>query len=700
MFAGLEVADELPHDRTAADDQNAHGDNLAPAENGRTRAWLGKLYGGAILCGVSLLSRTKRVLIGPPLATKELAAQRLIKLIALAIFSSDAISSTAYATEEVLFVLIPSFGLDRALRLLIPISVGVVVLLALVVFSYTQTIRAYPHGGGSYVVSRENLGVNASLVAGASLLVDYTLTVAVSVSSGTAAITSAVPDLFEYRTVIAVGVIVLLTLVNLRGIREAGNIFAAPTYMYVFSLGALIIWGLGSYFIGGGEPLPQNEGALAALHAERAASSGLGVLLLMRAFGSGAVALTGVEAISNSVDSFKRPAPRNATITLIWMAVILGSLFFLLAILVNVLRPTPYPPTNPNYQTLLSLLGREIFGTGFMYYLLQASTALILFFAANTAFQGFPRLSAVIAEDDYMPRQLSDRGDRLVFSNGVIVLAALAVGLVIYFRATTSALIPLYAVGVFTAFTLSQFGMVQHHRREREPHWKRGAIINTIGGIATGVVLAEIIISKFFRGAWVVVIVIPIFVLMFKSIHRHYARIRELLRLRGHVHFGPRPDHTVVVLVRRADKSAAMAIEYARDLDPTHMVVVSIVSDPYDQNRLAREWDTYGFDEPIEFVHSRYRAMAAPVFDFLDELEDRWGDQLVTLIWSDYLPVRWWEFLLHRQTSGLLKARLKLRPNTVVTSLPYNVGLDLFDADGGDDGGDRESTRAAEPEPG
>ena len=623
---------------------------------------------------MSAYARVKRILLGAPLAGTRSDTERVVKFIALAVFASDAISSTAYASEEVLLALLAGFDLDTAFKLLIPISFGVVILLAFVVFSYSQTIRAYPQGGGSYIVSRENLGTNPSLAAGGSLLLDYTLTVAVSVSAGTAAITSMAPSLTAYRLPIAVGVIIILAVGNLRGMREAGRIFAAPTYIYVLAMAALIGGGFFMYFTGSGA-MPANPEARLSLD-ESITTSAILILVLMRAFSSGAVALTGVEAISNAVPSFKPPAPRNATITLVWMAVILGGLFFALALLINVLKPTPYAPDSAHYQTLLSQLGHAVFGTSFMYYVLQIATALILIFAANTAFQGFPRLAAIMAKDGYMPRRLSGRGDRLVFSNGILVLAALALILVAAFDANTSKLIPLYAVGVFCAFTLSQIGMVAHHRRVQEPHWKRSAVINLAGGVATGIVLLEIIISKFLGGAWISVLLIVLFVIMFKAIRRHYDNLKKALAVHGRLRAQSRSSHTVVVLARTANKLTAMAVEYARDLDPSHLAVVSIVYEQEDQEQMASDWDEHGFDEPIEFVYSPFRELVGPLFDYLDELEERWGDDVVTLVITDYLPSHWWEYLLHSNSSFLLKARLRFRANTIVTSVPFNPAVE------------------------
>src|SRR5581483_1310124 len=468
-----------------------------------------------------MVSILKRLLVGRPLASSEEAHQRLPKTIALAVFASDAISSTAYAGEEVLRVLIPAAGLKIALDRLVPISVVVMILLAIVVTSYRQTLFAYPNGGGSYIVSKENLGEMPSLVAGASLLVDYILTVAVSISAGVAAIISTRQQWADYRVSICIACIAVMTIMNLRGVKESGRAFAGPTYVYVFSLVVLIGYGLFRSYTGHLAPLPEDPEALRQLHANVNMLGGVSTLILLRAFSSGAIALSGTEAISNGVPAFRRPESHNAAVTLTWMGTILGLSFFGVSVLAHRLHPTP-----SDTETLLSVMGAAVFGRGtVLYLLLQISTFAILILAANTAYADFPRLSSIIARDGYLPRQLANRGDRLVFSNGVLVLAAVAALLIVAFKGDTSALIHLYAVGVFTGFTLSQAGMVQHHRRVREPAWRRGMVINAVGAAATGIVLAVVIVSKFAEGAWIPVVLIPFIVAFFRAIKRHYTHV-------------------------------------------------------------------------------------------------------------------------------------------------------------------------------
>ena len=601
----------------------------------------------------------KRLLLGRPLRSAEQEHQRLIKVIALAIFSSDAISSTAYATEEILHVLVPLAGL-AALNDLIPISFVVVTLLAIVVFSYRQTIFAYPNGGGSYIVSRENLGETPALVAGASLLVDYTLTVAVSVSAGVAAITSAVKPLAEHRVELGLALIILVTVGNLRGIKEAGQIFAVPTYIYMGILGLLIVWGLWQSFTGGLHRLPVDHEQLDHFTRGGAAMTGVTLFALMRAFSSGAVALTGIEAISNAVPAFRRPESRNAATTLAWMAVILGVFFFGISLLAHRLGPT----LSEN-ETVLSVLGTAVFGRGTLYIVLQASTAAILTLAANTAFSGFPLLASIIARDGYLPRQLATRGDRLAFSNGIVGLAAAAAILLVAFGGRTTALIPLYAVGVFTSFTLSQWGMVHRHWRLREPGWRFGAVVNGIGAVATGVVLLVVLVSKFTIGAW-----IPLLVLLLRGIKRHYRGVGEDLTVTPGWR-PPRHRNTVVLYVEEIHRGVLHALAYARSLAADKLVAVAVVSDLGQLSALEEDWARYGGDVPLEIIYSPAGEISRAVIGYVDQVSDSGAIGGVTVLIPELAIRHWWEELLHNQTALSLKGRLLFRPGTVVTSVPY-----------------------------
>jgi amino acid transporter len=607
----------------------------------------------------------KRILVGRPLATAEQEHQKISKTIALAVFSSDAISSTAYATEEILFVVaLGGSSLELGLKTLIPIAIAVALLLTIVAFSYRQTIFAYPSGGGSYVVSRENLGEMPSLVAGASLLVDYILTVAVSISAGVAAIIS-IPefhDLAPYRVELGLGLILLITLANLRGIKESGRLFAFPTYLYIVMVSALVGYGLFRSYIS------NDIGTVPHQHFDGLLNSGhLGIFLILKGFSSGAVALTGVEAISNGVPAFRKPESKNAANTLVWMAVILGTLFMGISILAHHLEPFP-----SERQTVIAQMAIQVFGSGAVFFVLQIATAMILTLAANTAYADFPRLSSIIASDGYLPRQLANRGDRLVFSNGILVLAGAAALLLVAFGGKTNALIPLYAVGVFASFTLSQAGMVRHHQREREPNYQRHIVINAIGACATLVVLIIIASTKFSSGAWVPIVVIPMIILLFKSIKRHYTRVGSTLSV-GDDWRPPKMNHTMVVLVGRVHKGVLQALAYAKSLNPQHLLAVSVVSDEEEQEQLLAQWAEYGIDVPLEFVHSPYRELSKPVLTFIDALDAEWDNDIITVVIPEFVVKHWWEHLLHNQSALVLKGRLLFRKGTVVTSVPYHV---------------------------
>ena len=619
----------------------------------------------------------KRLLVGRPLSSAEQEHQRLIKTIALAVFSSDAISSTAYATEEILRVLVPLAAMG-ALSYLIPIAFIVCILLAIVAFSYRQTIFAYPSGGGSYVVSRENLGVNPSLVAGASLLTDYILTVSVSVAAGVAAITSAFPGLRHDTVPLCLLLIGVITLANLRGVKESGRTFAVPTYVYIFSLTLLVGIGLIRSFTGHLHKLPPDPQALAEITKQGKLITGVTLFALMRAFSSGAVALTGVEAISNGVPAFRRPESKNAAATLMWMAAILGTFFYGISVLAHRLAPTLQPEGR---ETILSLLGRAVFGHNTpMYFVLQVSTAAILTLAANTAYADFPRLSSIIARDGFLPRQLFNRGDRLVFSNGVIVLAVLAGTLLVVVKGEVTHLIPLYAVGVFTSFTLSQFGMVKHHLKEREPGWRGSMVINGVGAVATGIVLLVVATSKFTKGAWLPIIVIPLLVLLLKGVKRHYDMVRASLAVPDDWR-PPRLNHTVVVLVGGVHRGVLEAMAYARSLNPNHLVAVTVVSDEEEQERIEEAWAAHGLDSPLDIIYSPYRELSRPILKFIDEIDARWDNDIVTVLIPEFVVKRWWEHILHNQTALFLKGRLLFREGVVVTSVPYHVRTDKAAAD-------------------
>ncbi|MFN8015804.1 MAG: APC family permease [Acidimicrobiia bacterium] len=619
----------------------------------------------------------KRIFVGKPLASNELDHQRITKTVALAVFSSDAISSTAYATQEILMVI--AYGtstLALGLNALTPIAIAVALLLTIVTISYRQTIFAYPNGGGSYVVSRENLGETPSLVAGASLLVDYILTVAVSICAGVRAIISipAFASWQSYTVEICVGAIIFIMLANLRGVKESGRIFAIPTYVYIFALSSLVLYGMSkSYFgwFGGIEKIDPKlyVDQIKEGHLMLVGAGSLTLMLLLRGFSSGAVALTGVEAISNGVPAFRKPVSKNAATTLTWMAFILGSLFFGVSYLATHLHPIPLEQGT----TVFAQMGIAVFGRhNPMFLVLQFSTALILLMAANTAYADFPRLSSLIARDGYLPRQLGNRGDRLVFSNGVILLSVAAIALVTIFKGSETKLIPLYAVGVFTSFTLSQLGMVKHHLKLKEPKWQLSLVINAVGASATFVVLCIVAVTKFMSGAWVSILVVGIVFLQFKFIHSHYKRVQKSIAVP--TEYRPqRMNHTVMVLVGRMHRGTLQALEYARSLAPNHLVAITVVSDEEERKKVVEQWENFNLDISLEIIYSPYRELMRPILQAVDDLDSRYDNDIVTVIIPEFVVHRWWEHLLHNQSALLLKGRLLFRKNTVVTSVPYQV---------------------------
>ncbi len=611
----------------------------------------------------------KRLLVGRPLATIEQKHQKIPKTIGLAVFSSDAISSTAYATEEILFVTaVGASSLMLGLKTLIPIAIAIALLLAIVAFSYRQTIFAYPSGGGSYVVSRENLGENPSLVAAASLLVDYILTVAVSISAGVAAISSipALSDVAKHRVLVGIFLIVLITLANLRGIKESGRLFASPTYLYIVMISALVIYGLVRAFILkdiSNVPFDQK-----AFDGTLESGGTLGLFLILKGFSSGAVALTGVEAISNGVPAFKKPESKNAAATLVWMAFILGTLFMGISILANHLQPYPSHDT-----TVLAQLGIQVFGQGAVFFVLQIATALILTLAANTAYADFPRLASIIALDEYLPHQMRNRGDRLVFSNGVLILAAAAIILIVAFGGVTTDLIPLYAVGVFTSFTLSQAGMVRHHQKQREENWRRHVIMNGVGSLATLIVLIIVATTKFTSGAWVPLVLIPLIILMLKSIHRHYLQVDRALAANLTAEMIRPRRNTVVVLVGNVHGGVMQALSYAKSLNPNYLVAVRLVEGDEEADEVQKLWLSAGFDIPIETVYSPYRELRKPLLEFLNRLDEQYDNDNVTVIIPEFVVRHWWEHILHNQSALRIKRWLLFRRGTVVTSVPYHI---------------------------
>lgn len=614
-------------------------------------------------------SALKRFLIGKPIASSEDQHHRLSKKIALPVFASDAISSTAYATEEILIVFLSLAGVGiAAFTNLVPISILVILLLIIVVSSYRQTIYAYPKGGGSYIVARENLGKHPSLVAGASMLVDYILTVAVSVSAGVAAIISAFSGLAPYRVQLCVGFIVVVTIANLRGIKESGALFAPPTYLYILSLASLILVGL--YRVYFQDLGPIDHSSVAAIELLEGQKS-LTIFFFLKAFSSGAIALTGIEAVADGVPAFEKPEPKNASRTLLWMAVILGTSFFGLSLLAQKLEPLKDHEGNIKVTVMAQMAEQVYGGRNIFFFITQFATFGILILAANTAYADFPRLSSIIAKDKFLPRQLANRGDRLVFSNGILFLGAAASGLVIAFGGLVNALIPLYAVGVFTGFTLSQFGMLVRHRKLREPGWQTRAFFSGVGSLTTFFVVSIVVVVKFADGAWIPAIVIPSMMFIFVSINRHYTRVRSFLKIEeGYV--APRQTHLVIVLVGSVNKGVLQAVKYAESLRPDKLLALSVVGSPEERAKLDADWAKHNLTIDLDMIADEYRDITDSVLRRINELDDETSDDIITVIIPEFVTSfrsKW----LHNQSALLIKAKLLNRPNTVVTSVPIVI---------------------------
>jgi amino acid transporter len=615
-----------------------------------------------------MVSVAKRLLIGTPIATSEEQHQKLTKRVALPIFASDAVSSTAYATDEIILVLTAQAGIGAAAwGYLTPIAVVVAVLLVIVVVSYRQTIYAYPSGGGAYVVSRENLGEMPSLVAGASLLTDYVLTVAVSVAGGVLAIQSGFGFDSRWRVPLCLLMIAIMTVANLRGLRESGSLFAPPTYVYIVMLMLLITVGLYRVYFRDLGPIPLDSLSPDAQELATETAS-LSILMLLRAFSSGAVALSGVEAVSNGVPSFRKPAARNAATTLAMMAAILGICFLGISVLASKLQPY----RGDEDATGIALMAEQVYGgKNVLFWVTQIATFAILILAANTAYQGFPGLSSIIARDRYLPRQLANRGDKLVFSNGIIFLAVAAGVLITVFQGNISALIPLYAFGVFTGFTLSQAGMVVHHLRVRDPRWRASLAVNAVGCFATGVVAIVVVVSKFTEGAWIPAVLIPALVVGFRMISSHYARVQTAVAI-DDSYRPKRRTHLVVVLVGTVNRGVLEAVQYARELAPERLIAVSVVTDSEEQEQLAKAWADHDLPIPLHTIASPYRELTQPVLQYLDELDAESPDDVITVVIPEFVT-KWKTQWLHNQSAFALKARLLYRPNTVVTSVPVLV---------------------------
>lgn len=671
-----------------------------------------------------MVTAVKRLLVGNPLKTQQAVHERLTKKTALAVFSSDALSSTAYATEEILLVLAAAvaFGQAYAFHYVVPISIGIAVLLAIVATSYRQTIHAYPSGGGAYIVAKENLGITPGLVAGASLLVDYVLTVSVSIAAGVAAVTSMVQGtryawLDEHKVFMCMIFIAFIAVVNLRGVRESGALFATPTYAFIICFLFMIGYGLFHYLVyGGAAPVPGGDELKIA---EGYKLQPITLLLILGAFSNGCAALTGIEAISNGVPAFKQPEARNASTTLVVMAILLTTMFLGTSVMAYLYGVHPH-----ENETVISQFGRIMFTGAFswFYYVVQIVTALILVLAANTSFADFPRLASLLARDRFLPRQFANRGDKLVFSNGIVILAVFSAILVAIFGGDTSRLIPLYAVGVFLSFTLSQTGMVRHWMKARaeelgrkagtssksglpvekgraeakalpdarlaaaEMHlpyfvkdevtdsarWKKSIVINGVGAVATFVVLCVFITTKFIHGAWIVVVVIPLLVIMFRGIHNHYVRVAKQLSTEGLEQLSE-IRNTVIVPISGIHRGVIHALEYAKSISPNGVKAVYVDFDEDATRTLREKWEQWGSGVELVVLPSPYRELTRPLLRHIDRLRRKNGDGFVTVVLPEFIPARWWQQLLHNQSSLLLKGSLLFKKGVIVTSVPYHL---------------------------
>ncbi|ARF58804.1 APC family permease [Streptomyces gilvosporeus] len=608
----------------------------------------------------------------------------LPKRLALPVFCSDPLSSVAYATEEILLIL--ALGGTALLHLTWWVATAIVALLVVVVASYRQTCHAYPNGGGAYAVSADNLGRTAALTAASALLVDYVLTVAVSVVAGVAAITSAAPALADHAVLISVGFVLLLTIMNLRGVKESGRAFAVPTYGFV--LGIYLMFVFAAVRLLAGHSI-RAESAHLPIHATGSYAGLALVLLAMRAFASGCTALTGVEAISNGVPAFKKPKSHNAATTLAVMGGLSITMFLGITVLaltyhVHVASsPTELGlPTGTSEPTALAQIARASFGdVHILFYYVQAFTAGILILAANTAFNGFPLLASLLAKDRYLPRQLHTRGDRLVFSNGIILLALAAIGLIVAFKANVSAIIQLYIIGVFVSFTLSQAGMVKHWNKElaqttepgRRLHMHRSRVINTVGATFTGIVLVIVLITKFLHGAWIVTIAMPLLFFLMKAIHRHYQSVATELSVPDDARAEPPSRNHAIVLVSTIHAPTLRAIGYAKSIRPDTIEAVTVSVEPDETEDLRRAWEAHSFDVPLVVLDSPYREMTRPTLEYIRTRRRESPRDVVTVFIPEYVLGRWWGQLLHNQSALRLKARLHFTPGVMVTSVPYQL---------------------------
>jgi amino acid transporter len=607
-----------------------------------------------------VLSQLKELVVGRPIPSHLSHHERLSRVTGLALLSSDPLSSVAYATEEILRVLV--VGGAAALSFATPVALIIAAILAVVVFSYRQTIHAYPGGGGAYIVAKDNIGPTAAQTAAAALLIDYVLTVSVSIAAGVAAFTSAVPDWHVNRIGLAIALVGVLTIGNLRGVRESGRIFALPTYFFIVSILLLVAVGAWRAMTGTLEPVPPPGDPVHA-----AAYRSLTLFALLTAFSNGCTAMTGVEAVSNGVPAFRPPEPKNAAATLVTMACLCITMFLGITLLSQAYGVLP-----SESETVVSQLARGVFGgRGFAYYSVQAATMLILVLAANTAYADFPRLSAIIARDRYLPRQFMNQGDRLAFSNGIITLSVLAVLLLAVFGGDTHALIPLYMIGVFVSFTLSQAGMVRHGLRLRTPGWRQSALINGVGATVTGTVLLVVAVTKAKEGAWIILLLIPVLVVFFRLTHEHYTIVAAQLKLTD-AEPEPSRGNTVLVPVSGLQRAVVRAVDYARMLAPD-VRALYVEVDAVVTEQLRRDWDEWGRGVPLVVLPSPCRSLLEPLLEYIEQIGRARPDDYVTIVLPEFVPARWWHHLFHNQRALLIKGALLFKRNIVVTSVPFHL---------------------------
>jgi amino acid transporter len=611
----------------------------------------------------------RRVLFGAPIETEAEAEERLSIKTGLGVLASDNISSSAYATEEAMRVL--AFAGAGALVLTMPISFAIVAVLAIVVLSQTQVIRTYPGGGGSYAVARGELGAIPGLVVAAALLVDYVLTVAVSVAAGVAAIGSFVPAVYENRVIWGLALVAVLAIGNLRGVREAGLLFSAPAYVYLFAIGGLIAYGVAQVALGAAP-----AAAVPPTPFPASGTEALGVLLILRAFSSGSVALTGAEAVANGTPSLKAPEPRNGITTVILMGTCFAVVFLGLSFLATSIGAVP---DRHEAETLNSIVTRSFVGIGPYYYLVQLATSVLLVLAANTGFTGFPRLASVLAEDRFMPRQFAYRGDRLAFSVGIVALAVVSATVLAMFRGSVTALIPLYTIGVFLAFTLSQTGLLRRWLTTRERGWRWRTVLSGVGAAATGVTLVVVAVTKFERGAWFVLLLLPVLVLLLNAVHRHYRDLADALTLETLDEPLPRiAPPSVLVPIARLDRAAVRALAFACSISP-NVRAVHLATSEDTAITFRRRWDLWGGrvlpdgrEITLDVIVSPYRSLLQPLLRYIDRVAERDAGE-VTVVLTEYVPRHWWELILHSQTAFRLKAALLFRASTVVIDVPYHA---------------------------